>query len=161
MLARKIVKYCGANLTIARKFCSARRPLLACEETNCLLGEETNCFKLAPWLIASPGLFKNLFMTRRGGGVISQTASQHAYFSAKFCKFPFKISDILQKTKNFDNHLRFAAIPAKFCENRGEKWRIWTKIQQNFAKSREKSRKLIVRRTANLSLERCKGMQIL
>ena len=68
-----------------------------------------------------PGLFNNLFMTRRGGGVISQTASQHAYFSAKFCKFPFKISDILQKTKNFDNHLRFAAIPAKFCENRGEK----------------------------------------
>ena len=88
---------------------------------------------LLPW----PGLFKNLFMTRRGGGVILQTASQHAYFSAKFCKFPFKISDILQKTKNFDNHLRFAAIPAKFCENRGEKWRIWTKIQQNFAKSRK------------------------
>ena len=29
-------------------------------------------------------------------------------------------SKILQNTTNFDNHLRFAAIPAKFYENRGE-----------------------------------------
>ena len=33
-----------------------------------------------------------------------------------------KIIEIFkQKTKNFDNHLRFAAIPAKLCENRNEK----------------------------------------
>ena len=30
-------------------------------------------------------------------------------------------SKVLQNTNKFDNHLRFAAIPAKFCENRGEK----------------------------------------
>ena len=63
-------------------------------------------------------------MTRRGGGVILQTASQHAYFSAKFCEFSQKISDffskILQNTKNFDNHLQFAAILVKFNQNRGE-----------------------------------------
>ena len=41
-----------------------------------------------------PGLFNNLFMTRRGGGVILPTASQHAYFQQFFCKFPLKISDI-------------------------------------------------------------------
>ena len=63
-------------------------------------------------------------MTRRGGGVILQTASQHAYFSAKFCEFSQQISDffskILQNTKNFDNHLQFAAILEKINENRGE-----------------------------------------
>ena len=71
-----------------------------------------------------PGLFHNLFRTRRGGGVILQTASQHAFSSAKICKFFSKdlkyFSKILQNTTNFDNHLRFAAIPAKFYENRGE-----------------------------------------
>ena len=63
-------------------------------------------------------------MTRRGGGVILQTASQHVCSPAKICKFFSKdlkyFSKILQNTTNFDNHLRFAAIPAKFYENRGE-----------------------------------------
>ena len=71
-----------------------------------------------------PGLFNNLFMTRRGGGVILQTASQHVCSPAKICTFFSKdlkyFSKILQNTTNFDNHLRFAAIPAKFYENRGE-----------------------------------------
>ena len=35
------------------------------------------------------------------------------------------------------------------------------KIQQNFAKITKKSQKLMVRKTANLSLERCKSLQIM
>ena len=41
---------------------------------------------------------------------------------------------ILHNTNNFHKYLRFAALPAEFCENRGDKWRIWTTIQQNFTK---------------------------
>ena len=71
-----------------------------------------------------PGLFMKIFMTRRGGGVILQTASQHAYFSTNILQIFSKdlryFSKILQNTKNFDDHLQFAAIFAKFYENRGE-----------------------------------------
>ena len=63
-----------------------------------------------------------------------QTASQRAYFSAKFCKLlrrshtflndSAKYKESLERGEdqaNFDSYLRFAAFPAEFCENRGEK----------------------------------------
>ena len=53
-----------------------------------------SCRGAATCTTERPGLFNNLFMTRRGGGVILQTASQHAFSSAKICKFSQKISNI-------------------------------------------------------------------
>ena len=60
--------------------------------------------------------------TGRGGNF---TDSQPAcLFFNKFCKISQKdlryFSKILQNRENFDTHLRFAAIPAKFYENRVE-----------------------------------------
>ena len=63
-------------------------------------------------------------MTRREGGGHSTDRQPACLFFSKnlqiFSKDLKYFSKILQNITNFDNHLRFAAIPAKFYENRGE-----------------------------------------
>ena len=45
----------------------------------------------------------------------------------------------------FDNHLRFSAIPAKFCENRGKKMTDLTEKSARVCKNHEKNREKIIK----------------
>ena len=53
--------------------------------------------------------------------------------------------DILHNTKNFDNYLRFAAIPVRLCANRGEgilkSRRKMTDLNENCNRSMQRSQK--------------------
>ena len=91
-----------------------------------------------------PGLFNDLFMTRRGGGVILPTASQHAYFSAKFCNFSQTISDVsLRFCKKqriltiFCDLPQFRQKSVKIAAKSDGSERKFSKIFQNHKKNRE------------------------
>ena len=80
-----------------------------------------------------------LWLDGEGGSFCRQPASmpflqQNLQIFSKDLKY---ISKILQNTTNLDNHLRFAAIPAKFYENRGENDVFERKFNNFLQKSRK------------------------
>ena len=110
-----------------------------------------------------PGLFNNLFMTRRGGGVILRTASQPAFFFRKMMQNTAKILEnfekIMQKIVNCSNCLQFPEIPAKFREKFTEKLRfqlIFGNLLKKYAKITKICENLKI-----LKCKRCKSLLVM
>ena len=93
----------------------------------------------------SSGLFNDLFMTRRGGGVILQTASQHAFSSAKICKFSQKISNISPRFCKIQRILTIICVLPQFRQNSMKIAAKMTDLNENsvkFCKNHEKIAKI-------------------
>ena len=93
----------------------------------------------------STGLFNNLFMTRRGGGVILQTASQQAFSSAKNCKFSQKISNISPSFCKIQRIWTIICVLPQFRQNSMKIAAKMTDLNENsakFCKNHEKIAKI-------------------
>ena len=141
----------------------ARESAFPCLMSFCT-GAGSSGFNAAPKPLPDLGcLIICLWLDGEGGSFYRQPASM-PFLQQKFANFLKRSQIFLQDSAKYNEFWQSFA----FCRNSGKilwksrrKWRIWMKIQQNFAKITKKSQKLMVRKTANLSLERCKGMQIL
>ena len=89
-----------------------------------------------------PGLFNNLFMTRRGGGVILQTASQHAFSSAKICKFSQKISNISPRFCKIQRILTIICVLPQFRQNSMKIAAKMTDLNENSTKISQNHEKI-------------------
>ena len=84
-------------------------------------------------------------MTRRGGGVILQTASQHAFSSAKICNFSQKISDISPRFCKIQRILTIICVLPQFRQNSMKIAAKMTDLNENsakFCKNHEKIAKI-------------------
>ena len=73
-------------------------------------------------------------MTRREGGVILQTASQHAFSSAKICKFSQKISNISPRFCKIQRILTIICVLPQFRQNSMKIAAKMTDLNENSAK---------------------------
>ena len=73
-------------------------------------------------------------LTRRGGGVILQTASQHAFCSAKICKFSQKISNISPRFCKIQRILTIICVLPQFRQNSMKIAAKMTDLNENSAK---------------------------
>ena len=111
------------------------------------------------------GCLLGFFMTRRGGGGHFTDSHPASLFFNKLCKFSEKISDISPRFCKMQTIWTIICDLPQFRQNSvkiaAKNDGFDQKFSNIFQKSWQRSRKLMVRKIANLRSERCKGMLIL